>query len=266
MLGAIIGDIVGSRFEFHNYRNKDFVLFAKNCFFTDDSVMTCAVAKALVENLDVEETLVEFGRKYPRAGYGGSFGYWLRNPFRKPYNSFGNGAAMRVSAVAYMAKSEKEVKKLSKKVTAVTHDHPEGLKGAEVTAMCIFKALHGVLNKEEIRDYAYKMYPEIKNFNYSELKKTYEFNETCQETIPQAIYCFLISNSFEDCLRTSISIGGDSDTLCAISCAIAEAYYGIPNRFKKLVLNYFSEEDKEFLLKPILKVYNYSGIEDYIKL
>ena len=263
MLGAIIGDVVGSRFEFHNYRSKKFDLFSNKCFFTDDTVMTCAIAKALVDKQDIVKTMVEYGKKYPRAGYGGRFMWWLFYGNHEPYYSFGNGAAMRVSACAYMAHSEKEVKMLSRKVTAVTHDHPEGLKGAEVTAVMIYKALNGVLNKEELREYALNKYPEIANFDLKELRKTYKFNETCQETVPQAIYCFLISKSFEDCLRTSVSIGGDTDTLCAISCAIAEAYYGIPKKFKKAILKYFSEEDKETLLKPVIDVYNYCGIKDY---
>lgn len=253
MLGAIIGDVVGSRFEFCNYRKKDFVLFDKDCFFTDDTVMTCAVAYALVNNKDIEQTLRFFGNKYPKKGYGGSFAMWLAGYIIEPYNSYGNGAAMRVSSVGWLAKSEEEVKELSQKVTEITHNHPEGIKGAEVTAMCIYYLRKGH-SKEFVRRYAEAMYPQIKYFHYDLLKKTYRFNETCQNTVPQAIYCFLISKDFEDCLRTSVSIGGDTDTLCAISCSIAEAYYGIPENFKKSILKYFSKKDRQFLLSSVNRI------------
>ena len=271
MLGAIVGDVVGSIYEFHNRRWKSFELFNKKCFFTDDTVMTCAVAKSLVEDngRNIVRTLQFYGRMFPGRGYGGAFANWIYSKDPQPYYSFGNGAAMRVSAVAWLAKSEEEVKELSYRVTSVTHDHPEGLKGAEVVAMCMYKALHadGDVNiKEEICTYACEQYPEIKDFNYEDLRANYRFNETCQNTVPQAIYCFLVSKTFEDCLRTCVSIGGDTDTLCAIACSIAEAYYGIPKQFKKEILKYFSKEDKEMLLKPLNEVYKKYGINDYIKL
>lgn len=271
MLGAIIGDIVGSIYEFNNHRWKAFDLFNKKMFFTDDTVMTCAVAKSLLEDrgASVVKYLKEYGYAYPHKGYGGSFRAWLFGNSVEPYYSFGNGSAMRISSVAWLAKSEEEVKILSERITKVTHNHPEGIKGAEVTAMCIFKALEsgGDINgKNEIRKYAEKMYPEIKHMNYAELVRTYKFNETCQETVPQAIYCFLISKNFEDCLRTSVSIGGDTDTLCAISCAIAEAFYGIPKQFKKEILKYFNESDKKKLLEPLNEIYKEYGINKYIPL
>lgn len=253
MLGAIIGDIVGSRFEFHNYRKKDFELFDKKCFFTDDTVMTCAVADALINNKDIVKNLKKFGRKYPNAGYGGRFMCWLFSSDCEPYYSFGNGSAMRVSAVGWIAKNEEEVKELSRKVTEVTHNHPEGLKGAEVTAMCVYYARKG-RSKEYIKKYILQHYPEVENMNYDDLVKKYRFNETCQETVPQALYCFLISKDFEDCLRTTISIGGDCDTSAAISCAVAEAYFGIPKKLIKQALKYFSKEDKKFLLGSITKI------------
>ncbi len=265
MLGAIIGDVVGSRFEFHNYRDKKFVLFDSKCFFTDDTVMTCAVADALLYNKDIKNNLRKFGNLFPGRGYGGSFAAWLNKEFDGPYYSFGNGAAMRVSAVGWIAKDEKEVIELSRKVTEVTHDHPEGLKGAEVTAMCVFMAFNG-FPKSEIEKYAVANYPEILAFDYEILKKTYKFNETCQNTVPQAIYCFLISDNFEDCLRTSVSIGGDTDTLCAISCAIAEGYYGVPAWMKKEILKYFSKKDRQLLLKPINELAKKCGIDNYISL
>lgn len=245
MLGAIIGDIVGSIYEFDNIRTKNFCLFSPNCFFTDDTVMTIAVYKALREsklfkyrNLQKQtiKQMQKYGKLYPNMSYGTSFKYWLDTKDPTPYNSYGNGSAMRVSPVAYFAKSLDEVKKLSYNVTAVSHNHKEGIKGAEATAIAIWLALNKY-SKEEIKKYIQDNYYSL-DFEYEDLVKNYSFNETCQNTVPQAIYCFLISESFEDCLRTSISIGGDSDTLCAISCAIAEAYYGIPEDIKFMALRY----------------------------
>lgn len=271
MLGAIIGDVVGSIYEFHNHRWKSFDLFNKKMFFTDDTVMTCAVAQSLLSGrgLNAACCMKKYGQLYPSKGYGGSFRHWLFSKETTGYNSFGNGSAMRVSSVAWFAKTEDEVKELSKRVTEVTHNHPEGLKGAEVTALCIFKALQGggaPETKNEIRKYAEEQYPEIKTMNYADLVANYKFNETCQNTVPQAIFCFLISKNFEDCIRTSVSIGGDTDTLCAISCAIAEAYYGIPKQFKKEILKYFNSEDKRLLLEPLNEVYKVYGINNYIPL
>ena len=255
MLGAIIGDIVGSVYEFSNYKHKDFLLFSPNCFFTDDTIMTVAVAEALrktkkrgFKNLELQTVmeLKRFGKLYPNASYGNSFRLWLGNKNYKPYSSFGNGAAMRVSSVAYYANSLEEVKELSKIVTGVTHNHPEGLKGAEATAVATWLAFKKK-SKEEIIEYIKQNYYDL-NFDYDDLVKNYYFNETCQNTVPQAIFCFAISKDFEDCLRTSVSIGGDTDTLCAISGAIAEAYYGIPDNIK--------EQAFKFLDKKIFDCYN----------
>lgn len=255
MLGAITGDIVGSIYEFNNIKRKDFRLFDPYCFFTDDSVMTFAVAEALrktqnknYKNLDKKtiKEMQKFGKLYPNASYGTSFKSWLREKDPKPYNSYGNGSAMRVSPVAYFGKNVDEIKKLSREVTAISHNHTEGIKGAEATAVAIWLALNKH-SKEEIKKYIENDYYKL-NFNYEELKQNYYFNETCQNTVPQAIYCFLISKNFEDCLRTSVSIGGDSDTLCAISCAIAEAYYGIPEKIHNQTLS--------FLDKRLSKLYN----------
>lgn len=232
MLGAIIGDIVGSRFEFNNIKTKDFDLVGKGSCVTDDSVMTIAVDECLLKGCTnpkiIVGTLKKWGRKYPNAGYGGHFYRWILGTDTEPYNSYGNGAAMRVSGVGWFAKNKKEVKKLSKMVTQVTHNHPEGLKGAEVTAMCVYYARHKK-SKDFIREYIISEYPEVATFDYEELRRTYYHGEEiCQNTVPQALYCFLISDSFEDCLRTTISIGGDCDTTAAISCAVAEAFWGIP--------------------------------------
>lgn len=255
MLGAVIGDIVGSIYEFNNIKSKDFILFDPFCIFTDDSIMTFAIAEALrktekknFQGLDKQaiEEMQKFGKLYPDASYGLSFRSWLKAKNPKPYDSFGNGSAMRVNPVAYFAKDMDEVKKLSKEVTKVSHNHAEGIKGAEATAVATFLALNKH-SKEEIIKYIEDNYYKL-DFDYETLKENYYFNETCQNTVPQAIYCFLISQDFEDCLRTSVSIGGDTDTLCAISCAIAEAYYGIPENIHDQALS--------FLDKRLLKLYN----------
>ena len=238
--GAIIGDIIGSRFEFNNYRSKHFKLITKDCHYTDDSIMTVAVYDALMNNRDVVDSMKYYYRKFPYYGYGGSFLRWLNEPISLPYDSCGNGAAMRVSSVGWLAESEEEVKLLSYEVTKVSHNHPEGLKGAEVTAMCIYLARTGH-NKRDIYNYIVEQYPEIRNFKYNDLRKYYRFTELCQDTVPQAVYCFLISKNFIDCARTTVSIGGDSDTLCAISCAIAEAYYGFPKKLLKYIPKEFDE-------------------------
>jgi type I restriction enzyme M protein len=179
----------------------------------------------------------EIGKHYyTTAGYGGMFIDWLIKGDTKPYNSFGNGSAMRVSPVAYFANSIEEVKELSKQVTEVTHSHPEGIKGAEATAVSIFMALNKC-DKKEIKKYIEDNYYSM-DFDYEELRKNYRFNEICQDTVPQALYCFFESKDFEDAIRTGISIGGDSDTLCAITGAVAEAYYGVNQKMKDKALSY----------------------------
>ena len=228
--GAAIGDIVGSVYEFDSgpKLEKDaVVLFSKESEFTDDTVMTVAVSEYLFhnpKNLPMKDFLLSWGHAYPNAGYGGSFlGYLFFEDDPKPYNSFGNGAAMRISAVAYKAKSEEEVKKLSYEVTSPTHNHPEGLKGAEVTAMAIYKALHGE-SKEKIEAYARQYYD--LDLDYQEMHAERSHGpEICQVTVPQALWCFFHSESFEDCLRLAITIRWDADTLADIACSIAEAYY-----------------------------------------
>lgn len=248
MFGAIIGDIVGSVYEFNNIKTKQFNLFDAKCRFTDDSVMTFAVAEALrksqkkdFKNLSEQaiKEMQKFGKFYPLVGYGRSFRSWLKDENPKPYGSYGNGAAMRISPVAYFAKSLEEVKVLSREVTAVSHNHPEGLKGAESTAVAIWLALNKK-SKEEIKSYIEEHYYKL-DFDYETLKEQYSFKESSQNTVPQAIFCFLISENFEDCLRTSISIGGDADTLCAISCAIAEAFYGVPKQIHSTAIQFLDK-------------------------
>ena len=247
MLVAIIGDIVGSRFEWHNYKSKDFEFLNYQCFFTDDSVMSLALCKALLQSgngfADLSEQAItcmrEFGKNYPHAGYGGGFSSWLLSVNPQPYNSFGNGAAMRVSGCGYVANSIEEAKRLSKAVTEVTHNHPEGLKGAEAVAVAVFLARSG-WNLLEIRDYIVKNYYRI-GFTLDSIREEYDFDVTCQGSVPQALEAFFESTDFEDAIRNAISIGGDSDTIAAITGAVAEAYYGIPTEIRKHALTFLDE-------------------------
>lgn len=244
MLGAIIGDIVGSRFEWNNIKSKKFQFFNDGCFFTDDSVMSLAIAKAIMESNDdysnlsekAVECMQEIGRLYPHCGYGLGFYEWLYSNNPKPYNSYGNGAAMRVSSCGFAANSIYEAKLLANKVTQVTHNHAEGMKGSEATAVAIYLAKYGK-GIMEIRDYISRNYYPM-DFTLDSIRDNYDFDETCQGTVPQAMMSFFESNSFEDAIRNAISIGGDSDTIAAITGGIAEAYYGIPNSLRKCAVSF----------------------------
>lgn len=247
MLGAIIGDIVGSRFEWDNIKTKEFDFLTYKCSVTDDSIMSLAVAKAIVQcdgdysalSKNAVKYMQEIGRPYPFCGYGGMFRQWMYSDDPKPYGSYGNGAAMRVSACGFAATSMAEAIELSRKVTEVTHNHPEGIKGAEATAVAIYMARTGS-SILEIRDYINNNYYPM-NFTLDGIRDSYSFNETCQDTVPQAIMAFLESENFEDAIRNAISIGGDSDTLAAITGGIAEAYYGIPAEIRKHALTFLDE-------------------------
>ena len=222
--------------------------YTKCSKFTDDTVMTIAICKALLDckgdytNLSQQtiNNMQLFGRRYPFAGYGFRFNGWLLTSNPQPYNSFGNGSAMRISAVPYFAKDIDELKDLSKKVTVVTHNHPEGIKGAEAIAVCIWMALNGK-SKEEILQYVQENYYNL-DFDYEELKQTYKFDETCQGSVPQSIYAFAISNSYEDTIRTAVSMGGDADTMACIAGAIAEAYYGLPKDIEEQMYKFLSPD------------------------
>ena len=244
MIGAIVGDIAGSRFEWHNRKSKRFTFLKGEhesrhpCRFTDDTVMTIAVADAILkwkksgggsyEALSAEtvRSLQAFGRQFPHAGYGGSFRRWLRDDDPQPYNSWGNGAAMRVSACGWAGRTLDEVKAMSRAVTEVTHNHPEGIKGAEATAVATFLAWTGK-SMEEIREVVVRDYYPL-DFTIDEIRPTYRFDVSCQGSVPQALEVFFESTSFEDAIRNAISIGGDSDTIGAICGAVAGAYYGVP--------------------------------------
>lgn len=231
MYGAIIGDIVGSKYEFNNIKTKDFPFLSPGCTFTDDTVMTVAVANALLRSraecapfkpLLVQE-MQSLGRNYPHAGYGGMFSSWLLEENPQPYNSFGNGSAMRVSPCGLIAISLEEAIALARASAEVTHNHPEGIKGAEATAAAIFFAKTGA-DKASIGAYIHHHYYDLSQ-TLDEIRPTYCFHETCQNTVPQAIIAFLESESYEDAIRNAVSLGGDSDTLAAITGAVAWSYY-----------------------------------------
>ncbi len=243
MYGAILGDIVGSPYEFdcNNYKAKDFPLFSRRSDFTDDTVMTLAVAKALLgtrgqDDAAIKAALVNemqrLGRAYPDRGYGTHFGGWLYEDAPQPYHSYGNGSAMRVSPAAWLSESMEEALHLAQLTAEVTHDHPEGIKGAQAVAAAIFLARTGQ-SKAEIKAYAECKFGYDLNHTCDEIRPTYHHVESCQETVPQAITAFLESSDFEDALRTAVSLGGDSDTLAAITGSIAEAFYGVPEDLKQ---------------------------------
>lgn len=245
MLGAIVGDIVGSRFEFHNLKSKRFDLFHPKCTATDDSVMTLAIASALMrmaeKGADLSAAAVQemrrFGRRYASAGYGGMFVRWLASPDPRPYNSFGNGAAMRVSPVGWLAQNEDEVRSWSAAVTEVTHNHPEGLRGAEATAMSVFLLRNGC-GKGELKRRIEEEYGYDLSFTLDSIRPSYAFDVTCQGSVPPAVVAFLEATGFEDALRNAVSIGGDSDTLAAITGALAHAHYGIPGPITQSAMSY----------------------------
>ncbi len=251
MLGAIIGDISGSRFEFDNICTKEFDFLDFTCHYTDDTLMTIAIAKAILECKDdysqlgnqAVKWMRKIGRENPNS-YGSMFREWLLSDEPEPYFSFGNGAAMRVSPCGFAAKSLEQAIAFSKAVTEVTHNHPEGLKGAEATAVAVYLARRGK-NKRKIRKYITKHYYDL-NFTVDEVRDGKTFDETCQGTVPQAIVAFLESTSYEDAIRNAISIGGDSDTIAAITGGMAEAYYGIPDEIKAEALT--------FLPAPLIEI------------
>jgi len=225
MLGALVGDIVGSVYEWENHRSKVFPLFADRSFFTDDSVLTVALADVLLNGGDFAAVMRRYGLLYPAAGYGGMFRRWLGDPAMGPYNSFGNGAAMRISPAGWAFGTLEETLSQARAFTAVTHDHPEGLKGAEATAGAIWMGRRGA-SKADIKAWIVKHAGYDLSRTCDEIRPTYEFNETCQRTVPEALAAFFESTDFEDAIRLAISLGGDSDTLACITGGVAEAFYG----------------------------------------
>lgn len=243
MFGAILGDIIGSPYEFdRGQKVKGFPLFQESSIFTDDSVMTIAVAEAFMDvtaetaDEEIRKLLVssmrKWGRKYPFAGYGMRFSIWLAEPRPKPYGSYGNGSAMRVSSAAWLFDDLETVRRMARLSAEVTHNHPEGIKGAESTAAAIYLARTGK-SKEEIRKYIEAEFGYDLSRTCDEIRPDYYHVESCMETVPEAITAFLEGESFEDVIRTAVSLGGDCDTLTAIAGSIAEGFYGIPDVLKR---------------------------------
>jgi ADP-ribosylglycohydrolase len=227
MLGAIIGDVCGSPYEWNNLKTDsldEIELCRPNCHFTDDTVMTVATAEACLGGLDYASAFKKWGRLYPDADYGGRFNQWLLDESLKPYNSYGNGSAMRVSAVGWLFGSLEETLAEAKRSAEATHDHPEGIKGAQATAAAIFWARTGH-SKERIREGIRREFHYPLNSTTKQIRPGYQFDESCQGTVPEAITCFLESGDFAQALRLAISLGGDSDTLACITGGIAEAFY-----------------------------------------
>lgn len=226
MIGAILGDIIGSVYEFDNIKTKDFPLFSDESSYTDDSIMTIAVADWLLHGGDLAKVMQHYGQKYPcpMGGYGERFSGWLRESSPQPYNSWGNGSAMRVSAVGWYFDTFERTLKVAEETAVVTHSHSEGIKGAQATAAAIFMARNGA-EKEEIRSVIAGGFRYDLNRTCDDIRPTYTFYESCQRTVPEAIIAFLDSRDFEDAIRLAVSLGGDSDTLACITGGIAEAYY-----------------------------------------
>jgi len=225
MLGAIAGDIIGSVHEFEARKTKDFPLFVAKSRFTDDTVLTIAVADCLLTGSSYTDKFHEYTRAYPDRGYGARFWHWVESGSRRPYNSWGNGAAMRVSPVAFALQTLDGVLKEARASAEVTHNHPEGIRGAQATAAATSLARQGN-SKNKIRSVIEKQFGYDLSRGTSTIRQTYSFNESCQETVPEAITSFLESEDYEDAVRLAISLGGDADTLACIAGGIAEAFYG----------------------------------------
>lgn len=235
MIGAIAGDIIGSVYEQRPIKTKDFPLFSARCAFTDDTVLTVAVADAILSGTPYVESIRSIGRRYPGAGYGGSFIRWLHSDDSRPYNSWGNGSAMRVSPVGFAFSTEDEVLRQARLTAEITHNHPEGIKGAEATALAVFLA-RTAHNKAAIRDRIVKLFGYDLDRTVDDIRPSYSFDVSCQGTVPEAIIAFLDSDSYEDAVRNAISLGGDSDTLACITGGVAEAFYGsVPGEIRDMV-------------------------------
>lgn len=255
MIGAILGDMIGAPYEFdRGDKTKDFPLFSRGSQFTDDTVMTVAVAEALMDTLgrsdsEIKAALVasmkKWGKKYPHAGYGCMFRQWLHADDPKPYNSFGNGSAMRVSSVGWLFDDLATTRRIAALTAEVSHNHPEGIKGAEAIASAIFLARNGS-SKAEIKNYIISEFGYDLSRTCDEIRPYNHHIEICQKTVPEAITAFLEGNDFEDVIRTAVSLGGDCDTITCISGSIAEAFYGVPKKM--------AQECKKRLTKDITAV------------
>ncbi len=246
MLGAIVGDIVGSPYEGRPIKTKRFPLFGDGCCFTDDTVCTLAVANALISGGDFAASLRSFARRFPDAGYGSRFSDWFRTDGAGPYNSMGNGSAMRVSPVAYVAREQAEVLVLAERTARVTHNHPAGVAGAQATALAIWLARQGeapgAIRTAIAGHFGYDLSPSV-----SQLRGSYGYDVTCAGTVPPALTCALEAADFEDALRNAVSLGGDADTLACIAGGLAEALFGIPKVIARRALGYLPEDLLETL-------------------
>ena len=241
IIGAVIGVVVGSRFEWSNTKKTDFDLFAPWSKFTDDTVMTIAVTEWLTAGGDLALIMQKWGRRYPGAGYGGMFSKWLEAEVPKPYNSYGNGSAMRVSPVGFYAKSIEETLELAKVTAEVSHNHPQGIKGAQAIAASIYLALNGK-SKDEIREYVETEFGYNLHRTCDDIRPAYRFDVTCQGSCPQAIIAFLDSSDYESAIRLAVSLGGDSDTIACMTGGIAAAFYGVPDDIVVKAREYLSED------------------------
>ena len=268
MYGAILGDIIGSPYEFdqNNIKTTEFDLFSERSEFTDDSIMTLAVAEALMDcGIDADEetmkkalvdAMKKYGKRYPFAGYGVNFSMWIEQEDPKPYNSFGNGSAMRVSAVPWLCQDDIEkMFRIAAVTAAVSHNHPEGIKGAQATAAVIFMAIHGA-SKQTIRDTISKVFRYDLSRTCDEIRPEYHHVESCQETVPQAIIAFLEGDSFEEVIRLAVSLGGDSDTLTCIAGSMAEAFYGVPENLKREARDRLSDDLRAVLDRFDIQIEN----------
>jgi len=257
MFGAIVGDVIGSYYEFHNCKRTDFPLFNEKSRFTDGTILTIAVADAFMNKKDYAKTYKEYAKKHLLAGFGRSFVQWVDGDSMLPYNSWGNGSAMRVSSIGWLCNTLEEVLIEAEKTAEVTHNHSEGIKGAKAIASAIFLARTGK-TKEEIKDYITNTFEYNLNRTLNEIRPDYVFHVSCQKSVPESIIAFLESENFEDCIRKAISIGGDSDTIAVMAGSIAEAYYkDVPQKLSSKVFEIITK-DTEFY--PILMQF-YDTIE-----
>jgi len=264
MFGAILGDIIGQPYEFdRSPKTKDFPLFCKKPTFTDDTVMTIAICDGILKaGLEADEKTMKtamitsmqlWGHKYPHAGYGRKFYMWLASEDTKPYGSYGNGSAMRVSSVGWLFETLERTREVARWSAEVTHNHPEGVKGAEASASVIWLARKGK-DKSQIKEYIIKEFGYDLSRTCDEIRPNYHHVESCQETVPEAITAFLEGKSFEDVIRTAVSLGGDCDTLTDIAVAMGEAFYGLPEKLKKKAYELTSDDMNEVMKKFEAKV------------
>ena len=247
MLGAIVGDVVGSVYEFHNHRALDFQLFTPRSTFTDDSVLTFATAKALLDGLDYATVYQDFARRYPHRGYGGFFYQWVYAKHPQPYNSFGNGSAMRISPVGFAFESLEDTLAEAQRSAEVTHNHPEGIKGAQAVALAIYLARHAA-SKTEIRQEISTRFGYDLSRTPEQIRKVSRHDETCPGSVPEAIIAFLESTDFENAIRLAVSLGGDSDTIACMAGGIAQAFYrGVPAEMATETLARLPEEFVQIL-------------------